>query len=286
MVADRMVQSLHETIRNIGPGGTGRQQAVIGFALAALLLGLLAQLAQVLLSPSPIDADEAIVGLMAKHILAGQEAPIFYYGQHYFGALEAYLTVPVFALLGVSTTTLRITPLLASLLTTVLVFLLVRQAWDLRRALLAAALSALPPWFYFEFTLRARGGFPESFALMLLLALICLRWKGGGQRSATRIWALGLLSGFLLYVYQAALLHTAALVAAALLIRDGPRPRAFLHWTGGVLLGAMPLIVYNWIHPLATVAQAAGQKYLGMAVQDYHQEGLVQAVLSGTYDSR
>jgi len=38
-----------------------------------------------------IDSDEAIVGLMGKHILEGRGIPTFYYGQHYMGSLEAIL---------------------------------------------------------------------------------------------------------------------------------------------------------------------------------------------------
>jgi hypothetical protein len=36
------------------------------------------------------DSDEAIIGLMARHILRGQ-VPIYYYGQNYLGSLDALL---------------------------------------------------------------------------------------------------------------------------------------------------------------------------------------------------
>src|SRR5689334_22259702 len=31
-----------------------------------------------------LNADEALPGLMARHIAAGLERPVFFYGQHYF----------------------------------------------------------------------------------------------------------------------------------------------------------------------------------------------------------
>ncbi|RMF23181.1 MAG: hypothetical protein D6760_05960, partial [Deltaproteobacteria bacterium] len=53
-------------------------------------------------------ADEGVVGLMGKHILEGRSLPVFFYGQHYLGALEAYLAALSFAIFGVSITSLRL----------------------------------------------------------------------------------------------------------------------------------------------------------------------------------
>nr|HMN61443.1 hypothetical protein [Anaerolinea sp.] len=46
----------------------------------------------------PLNSDEAIVGLMARHILLG-ERPIFFYGQSYMGSLDAFLVAAGFRLL-------------------------------------------------------------------------------------------------------------------------------------------------------------------------------------------
>src|SRR5574341_1086774 len=47
----------------------------------------------------PFNADEAIVALMARHILQG-ERPLFFYGQAYMGSLDAWLVAMGFAVLG------------------------------------------------------------------------------------------------------------------------------------------------------------------------------------------
>ena len=36
-----------------------------------------------------LNSDEAVPGLMAMHVAAGTDWPVFYWGQHYFGSLEA-----------------------------------------------------------------------------------------------------------------------------------------------------------------------------------------------------
>ncbi|HEY6407432.1 MAG TPA: hypothetical protein VIY29_08190, partial [Ktedonobacteraceae bacterium] len=61
------------------------------------------------------NSDEATIGLMAMHIQRG-ELPIFYYGQNYMGALEAYLGAGLFSVFGVSLFTLRLVTTLLFLL--------------------------------------------------------------------------------------------------------------------------------------------------------------------------
>src|SRR5215204_4094960 len=54
---------------------------------------------------SHFDADQAITGLMAKHLAELRAFPLFYYGQSYMLAVEAWLAAPVFAIAGASVTT-------------------------------------------------------------------------------------------------------------------------------------------------------------------------------------
>ena len=58
------------------------------------------------------DADQAVVGLMAAHISEGRAFPVFFYGQSYLLAVEAYLAAPVMWLLGPTEVALKL-PLLA-----------------------------------------------------------------------------------------------------------------------------------------------------------------------------
>ena len=44
------------------------------------------------------NSDESTMGLMALHIAYRGEVPIFFYGQGYMGALEAYLPAFLFSL--------------------------------------------------------------------------------------------------------------------------------------------------------------------------------------------
>jgi hypothetical protein len=51
------------------------------------------------LNAVPFNGDEAIVALMARHILRG-ERPVFFYGQAYLGATDAWLVAASFSILA------------------------------------------------------------------------------------------------------------------------------------------------------------------------------------------
>src|SRR5436305_173697 len=96
-----------------------------------LLLAIVVRIVLIVHTNGVIDGDESLVGIQAQHILRG-ERPIYFYGIPYFGSLEAYLVAALFALLGSSLWTMRVEPILLSLL-------LVTLTWRLAGDLAASA---------------------------------------------------------------------------------------------------------------------------------------------------
>jgi hypothetical protein len=82
-----------------------RERRVV--AIATILLVLLRSIVFVFWEQSYFDSDQAIIGLMAKHLIEGRAFPVFYYGQNYMLGVEAYLVAPVFLVAGVSVATLK-----------------------------------------------------------------------------------------------------------------------------------------------------------------------------------
>ena len=71
------------------------------FLLVVLLVGIASRLPQLLSPHLILDGDEAIVGLMAKHITEGKSVTLFFYGQKYgFAYLEALAGALSFKLFG------------------------------------------------------------------------------------------------------------------------------------------------------------------------------------------
>ena len=52
----------------------------------------------ILLASIQFSSDQAIPGLMARHILTSGELPVFYWGRDYVGATESYLIAGLFRL--------------------------------------------------------------------------------------------------------------------------------------------------------------------------------------------
>jgi hypothetical protein len=119
------------------------------------------------------DADQAVMGLMAKHLMDGRAFPLFFYGQNYMLGVEAWLAAPMFLVFGVSVTTLKL-PLLAINLAVgvLLVWLLEREAGlRPRLALVASLFFLLAPLGTSSHLLETTGGNVEPFLYTLLLWL-------------------------------------------------------------------------------------------------------------------
>src|SRR5688572_3034393 len=108
-----------------------------------VVVGLLLRI-WVLLASQRLSADEAIPGLMARHILAADELPVFYWGQAYFGAAEAYLVAGLFAMLGFHPWLVFVPALLASTALIALVWAIADRIGSPPAGLIAALPLALP----------------------------------------------------------------------------------------------------------------------------------------------
>lgn len=93
------------------------------------------------------DADQAVMGLMAKHIAEGRAFPVFQYGAAYVLVLEAWLAAPLMAISDSSTVLMKAVPAAFNVATAVLLYaMLTCRASGLSPAvaLLATAPVALP----------------------------------------------------------------------------------------------------------------------------------------------
>src|SRR5213082_543281 len=98
------------------------------FAALAVLLVLFRSIVPTWYEGFDFDSDQAIVGLMAKHLAEGRAFPLFFYGQHYMLGVESWMAAPLFLLGGPTLFMLRV-PLviLNGLVGVLLIVLLVRH---------------------------------------------------------------------------------------------------------------------------------------------------------------
>jgi hypothetical protein len=131
--------------------------------IAALLTGAIALRLLYLATPK-LDSDQAIFGLMARHMLHG-EFPIFQWGYSYMGTLEPITAAPLMLLFGRNRFALNLSPTLYSLLFAYACFLIGRHLGGRRVGLWALALGSFPPTYLVWTCVTARGAYSETLAL-------------------------------------------------------------------------------------------------------------------------
>ena len=188
----------------------------------------------------PFNGDEAIVALMARHILHG-ERPVFFYGQAYLGATDAWLVAVSFSIFGENVLAIRIVQIALFAAFLITSYLIAKRLglteWGARAALLWLA---LPPTMLTLYTTATLGGYGETLVLgnaAILLADSVLR----DLHDAKRTWlALGLVAGFGLYTFPLILIY---LVPIGLWLLIGLRRRAWRGYLVAVLgfaIGSAP----------------------------------------------
>ena len=214
------------------------------FVLAAIVAGAALRV-WVLASPlGTLDADEAIVGLMARHVLDG-ELSVFYWGALYGGSQDAILAAAVFAVFGSSVVALKLVSVAIFAAAAVLVWRVGRRTVGEPAARIAAALFWLWPPFLVWWSTKERAYFGTGLVLGLLALLLALRLRERDSRVDAA--ALGLVVGLGLWVtLQSWLLAVPAV--AWLLWR---RPAVLrLAWSAvpAALVGASPWLAWNLRH--------------------------------------
>ncbi len=246
---------------------TGRRVLLVLLAGAALRLALLRF--------PRLWYDEATTGIMGLTVLHGA-LPVYFYGQAFMGALDAYLAAPLYLLLGVSARTLELAAVLAGL---VWIGLVARLAWDAfgpRAALLTAVILAAPPDFALHWAHEARLHYPLAMGLGTLALLLALRVPALSPPRATAACAvLGGVLGLAFWTNFLSLVYFPAV--GILLLRGGlsrARARQALAGVAAFVLGSLP----HWLYgvPHGTAVPPPGRR-IGL-LDVWHHLGFVRRI--------
>ena len=141
-----------------------------------------------------LDSDEAIVGLMARHMVHQHEFTTFYWGQNYGGSGTAMVMAAVFAVFGSSTATLKAVPIGMSAISALLVWRLGRRTIGEPGATIAGLAFWVWPTDYVWLSTKERGFYWACLILGLAFLLAVLRLVD--RPDAVRDWILlGFLGG-------------------------------------------------------------------------------------------
>jgi 4-amino-4-deoxy-L-arabinose transferase-like glycosyltransferase len=230
--------------------------------LAVMAVALVARVLLLMTGSVSFHSDEAIVALMARHMLQG-EFPVFFYGQAYMGSLNAMSTAAGFVVMGESVLAIRIVQLLKFVL---FVGTGYWTAWHLSRrrvvALVAGLLLAVPHTMGAIYTATNIGGYVETLIfgnLMLILAydlayddvfFSVWRWLLLGLIAGVAWWTNGLIVVFALPVALVLLVE----LPRRLRERGGMTVALVLLALTAFIIGGLPWWVYDFTHNHAALA--------------------------------
>lgn len=139
-------------------------------AIALALLVVARSAVFVFSAGAQFDSDQAVTGLMAKHLAEGRAFPVFWYGQTYMLGVEAWLAAPLMTIIGATVTALKL-PLLAINVGIVLLLFgsLIDAGLEPGRAAFASLFFALAAPITAAHYLTANGGNVEPCLYVLLL---------------------------------------------------------------------------------------------------------------------
>lgn len=223
--------------------------AVIGFGLAGLAL----RAAFLALPTGALDSDEAVVGLMALHALHHGELTAFFWGQSYGGSLEAMALVPVFALLGPSTLTLKLMSTVLWAAAAVLVWRLGRRTVGERAGLVAALAIWVWPANLVWLSTKARLFYFSTVVLGLALLVVAAR-LGHGARGHRWWLAVGLLAGLGWWTTPQSLFFTVPAVGWVAVTRRREVWRLVLA-APAAAVGAAPWLAHNFANDWASITE-------------------------------
>ena len=226
------------------PGGPAPALTIA--VVAAILVGAGLRIWVLASHLGTADSDEAVVGLMARHVLDG-DLPAFFWGQAHGGVQEPVLAAAVFALFGPSVLALKMVPVALAAATALLVRAVGRRTIGEPGATVAAALTWAAPTAAVWFSTKARGFYGAVSVLGLVALLTALRLRD-------RAWwpdaaALGLACGFGWYASPQIVFVVVPCLAwlAVTAVRDRRWELLRLWWVLGlgVVVGALPWLVAN-----------------------------------------
>ncbi len=228
----------------------------------------------------PFNADEAVVGLMARHILQG-ERPTFFYGQAYMGSLDAFLVAGGFALFGARVWVIRLVQVALYAGTVALTGCVAGRLFGSWKAAAATALlMALPTVNMTLYTTVSLGGYGE--ALLLGTASLCVALSAwGSQRRGAFVW--GVLAGVGLWAFGLTLVYVLP-AGAFLLWRAGKAARReAVAWAAVAVLGSLAGAWPWWVYGLRHGWHALVAELLGSAIAVQQGAYIVQVARHALY---
>ncbi len=206
--------------------------------LAAAVLAVAVRLPFLLSGKIAFDSDEAVEGLMARHVLSG-EFPVFFWGQTFKGVPEVYLSAAAFAAFGPGVIVLKAVTLSLFAMLIAANFVLLEKIAGRWIAVASSLLLIVSPPALVFWSLDASAEYVVLMLLGAVLLLTVLRWQRQGGRLT--LATIGLVAGIALWVQQAFVFY---LIPVGLVLFTNARHRMGRHEPGKLTYGVAAISAF------------------------------------------
>jgi len=236
----------------------------------------------------PFNSDEAIVGLMAKHILGGENF-IYFYGQSYMGSLDAYLVALGFLLFGVKVWVIRFVQIFLYGLVIFFSYLFVDLSFQNKKiAFISSLFLVFPAVNVVLYTTVSLGGYGEALLLgvisFYIAALISRDLNNNKETYHAYFGLLGFILGLGLYVNPISLtMVIPAMLYVTWKIKKsiGSKKRLYIHLIYLIIFFMLGSALF-WYSLLLTNGPSVIQEIGGSAVA-VERESYFQRTISHIY---
>lgn len=260
-----MVEKRPKRVRGALPGQRYKYWAAL---LPLLVAGAVFRFHFVFAHSSFMQSDEAIVGLMAKHITSRGELPVFFYGEERNGAQIAYLVAPFFYLFGSSNLVFKSVTTALSLVFASLLYLLAKRIGGQRLAVLSLTLTLFGPPFFIMWSVHASAQYLVMMVCGVCSLLLCdhilfTETSGTGRRWTPHPYLafglLGLTMGVGFWASPAMVSFMGA-IWIVLWLRDRKCffRTTFLGFAVFFAVGSLPALLYNALPDLRAAGGLPG----------------------------
>lgn len=244
--------------------------------IAAILSAIALKVALLMADVIQMNADEAIVALMARHILKGAR-PIFFYGQAYMGSLDALLVALGFRFFGEHVAVIRGLQVLLYVMTIITTYMLGKEVYRSSAVgVLAAWFLAIPTVNMTLYTTVSLGGYGEAILLGNSILLLTL-WIANSIKEKKRyflslfLFFWGVLCGFGFWVFGMTLVYSipSFVYLGYYLVRNARKQqedsikfiefiRLLMVIVVGVMLGSLPWFFYAFQYGFQSLVSELG----------------------------
>ncbi len=218
--------------------------------------------------------DELETGAIAKDWMRGARLPLWHYQLDPYGGeslVLAALAVPFFKIMGATLLAVKMPTILFAILTFILTFLFLRRYFGENRAIEGSLLLICAPASFVQLSLSGLTGHTESLAFNVAALYFFYSFLQKDRKDSSA-FLFGLFSGLGFWMYhETGIMTTACVLSWALIDRKSLLGRSGLLAAGGLSLGALPWLIYNFYYGPSGFSAGLSKFFWAVRTPFYYQ---------------